>query len=100
MTSLRYAACLPRPLVFFELSLPFVNVVDKMPPKSKEIDSRKELREGERGKNSGEGTSRGTVSVGDDISLSDLVAMPKYALDTDDQPVDPSFRLDSSVRSH
>ena len=53
MTSLRYAACLPRPLVFFELSLPFVNVVGKMPPKSKEIDSRKELREGERGKTRG-----------------------------------------------
>ena len=77
-----------------------------MPPKSKRKLSLEKncerAREAKRKRNSGEGTSSGTVSevrIGDDTSLSQLVAMPDDALDTDDEAVDPSFDLDSSVRS-
>ena len=48
---------------------------------------------------SGEGTSSAVLTddVGDG-SLSQLIAMHEDALDTDDETVDPSFDLDSSVR--
>ena len=72
-----------------------------MPPKSKRKLNCERAREAKRKRNSGEGTSSSSVSevrIGDDTSLSQLVAMPNDALDTDDEVVDPSFDLDSSVR--
>ena len=40
-----------------------------------------------------------TDDVGDN-SLSQLITMHEDSLDTDDETVDPSFDLDSSVRSN
>ena len=74
-----------------------------MPPKSK---SKLQLEEGllaaraaKLSRESGEGTSS-TVRTDDvgDSSLSQLIAMHKDSLDTDDGIVDPSFDLNSSVR--
>ena len=49
----------------------------------------------------GEGTSSAvrTDDIGDS-SLSQLIAMHEDALDTDDETVDPSFDLNSSMRSN
>ena len=75
-----------------------------MPPKSK---SKLQLEEGlqaaraaKLSRESGKGTSS-AVRTDDvsDSSLSQLIAMQKDALDTDDETVDPSFDLNSSVRS-
>ena len=76
-----------------------------MPPKSK---SKLQLEEGllptraaKLSRESGEGTSS-TVRADDvgDSSLSKLIGMHKDALlDTDNETVDPSFDLNSSVRS-
>ena len=110
MTSLHYSASLPRLCRdCWSLSscclLPFVSDVGELPPKSKRKLSLEKncerAREAKRKRNSGEGTSSGSVSevrIGDDTSLSQLVAMPD-ALDTDDEAVDPSFDLDWSARS-
>ena len=75
-----------------------------MPPKSK---SKLQLEEGllaaraaKLSRESGEGNSS-TVRTDDvgDSSLSQLIAMHKDALDSDDETVDPSFDPNSGVRS-
>ena len=75
-----------------------------MPLKSK---SKLQLEEGllaasaaklSRGEEEGTSSTVRTDDVGDS-SLSQLIAMHKDALDTDDETVDPSFDPNSSVRS-
>ena len=83
-----------------------------MPPKNKRklqiVESLERARESKRSRKSGEGSSSSTVTevrserVGadaEDITLAQLIVMPEDALDTDDETVDPSFDLDSSIKS-
>ena len=81
-----------------------ISAAQVMPPKSK---SKLQLEEGlqatraaKLSRESGEGTSSAveTDDVGNS-SLSQLITMHEDALYTDNETVDPSFDLDSSVRS-
>ena len=81
-----------------------------MPPKNKRklqiVDSLERARESKRSRKSGEGSSSSTVTEvrserfgvdTEDVTLAQLIVMPEDALDTDDETVDPSFDLDSSM---
>ena len=105
MTSSCFTAWLPRSGVPVLLS---VRVAGAMPPKTKRRlqleKSLEKAREKKRRQDSGEGSSCSvtetqTEVVSEAISLTTLITMDKDALDTDDEAVDPSFDLDSSVRS-
>ena len=106
MTSSRFTAWLPRTLVSRSLRC-FVVCVCRSSDASKSK-SKLQLEEGlqaaraaKLSQESGEGTSSAvrTDDVGDS-SLSQLIAMHEDTFDTDDETVDPSFDLDSSVRSN
>ena len=73
-----------------------------MPPKSKRklelLESLQAARAVKLSRELGEGTTSAVRTDVGDSSLSQLIEMHKDALDTDDETVDSSFDLDSSVR--
>ena len=104
MTSSRLTASLPRTLVSRSLCSFVIcecRSSDASKTKSKlQLEGLQATRAAKLSRESGEGTSSAvrTDDVGDS-SLSQLIAMHEDTFDTDDETVDPSFDLDSRVRS-